>query len=177
MFFLLPKRQISNKGFQMFIDCIVHDLLLAKLSAYVFHYNSLELINSFLSSRKFRTKKSSSCNLITIMVVAQGSFQGPFLYTYTCVIFFYAIVNLINYADNSKANMDLVLSKLEKDVFTFFTSFQNKYMKTNSRKSHLLTKSDNVLHINVGRINSVVASMKNYQVLIIITYLLILFYI
>ena len=37
-------------------DCIVHDLLLAKLSAYGFDYNSLELINSFLSGRKFRTK-------------------------------------------------------------------------------------------------------------------------
>ena len=64
MFFLLPKRQ---KNF-------FHDLLLAKLSAYGFDYNSLELINSFLSSRKFRTKKGFSCSLITIMGVAQGSF-------------------------------------------------------------------------------------------------------
>ena len=30
-------------------DCIVHNLLLAKLSAYGFDYNSLELINGFLS--------------------------------------------------------------------------------------------------------------------------------
>ena len=41
-------------------DCIVHDLLLAKLSAYGFDYSSLKLINSFLSSRKFRTKIGSS---------------------------------------------------------------------------------------------------------------------
>ena len=95
MFFLLPKRQISNEGFQKFFNyIIVHNFLLTKLSAYGFDYNSLELINSFLSSRKFRTKKGSSCSLITIMGVAQGSFCGPFLYTYTCVIFFYAIVNL-----------------------------------------------------------------------------------
>ena len=60
--------------------------------------------------------------------------------------------------------MDFVLSKLEKDAFTNFTSFQNKCLKTNSRKSHLLTRSDNVLYINVGRINSVVASMKNYYI-------------
>ena len=63
--------------------------------------------------------------------------------------------------------MDLVLCKLEKDNFAVFISFQNKYLKTNSRKSHLLTRSNNILHINVCRINSVVASMKNYQVLII----------
>ena len=46
--------------------------------------------------------------------------------------------------------MDLVLSKLEKDSFTVFTLFQNKYWKTNSKKSHLLTISENVLRINVG---------------------------
>ena len=74
MFLLLSNRQIFNKGFQKFFDCIVLDLLLAKLSTYGFDYNSLELINSFLSSRKFRTKKGSSCNLTTIMGVAQGSF-------------------------------------------------------------------------------------------------------
>ena len=74
MFFLLPKRQIFNKGSQKFFNCIIHDLLQAKRSAYGFDYNSLDLINSFLSSRKFRTKKGSLCSLITIMGVAQGSF-------------------------------------------------------------------------------------------------------
>ena len=80
-----------------FFGCIVHDLLLAKLSAYGADYwslNSLKLINSFLSSRNFRTKKGSSSSLITIMGVAQVSFYGPFLYTSTCAIFFYGIVNL-----------------------------------------------------------------------------------
>ena len=46
--------------------------------------------------------------------------------------------------------MDLVLSKLEKDTSTVFTWFQNNYLKANSGKSHLLTTSDNVQHINVG---------------------------
>ena len=45
--------------------------------------------------------------------------------------------------------MDLVLSKLEKDAITVFTSFQDKYLKVNSRKSNLLRRSDNVLYINV----------------------------
>ena len=46
--------------------------------------------------------------------------------------------------------MDLVLSKLEKDTSTVFTWLQNNYLKANSGKSHLLTTSDNVQHINVG---------------------------
>ena len=37
-------------------DCLVHDLLIAKLNAYGFDYNALSLINSYLSDRKQRTK-------------------------------------------------------------------------------------------------------------------------
>ena len=44
-------------------DCIVHDLLLAKLSAYGFDYNSLKLVNSFLSGRKLTTKIDSSYSI------------------------------------------------------------------------------------------------------------------
>ena len=69
--------------------------------------------------------------------------------------------------------MDVVLSKLEKDVFAVLISSQNKYLKTNSRKFHLLTRFDNILHINVGKINSVVATIKNYYVLIITLVLII----
>ena len=47
-------------------DCIVHDLLLAKLSAYGFGYNSLKLINSVLSGKKFRTKIGPLIALISI---------------------------------------------------------------------------------------------------------------
>ena len=37
-------------------DCLVHDLMIAKLHAYGFDYNALCLINSFLSGRRQRTK-------------------------------------------------------------------------------------------------------------------------
>ena len=59
--------------------------------------------------------------------------------------------------------MDLVLSKLEKDTSTVFTWFQNNYLKGNIGKSHLLTTSDNIQHINVGEINSVVAIRYNIR--------------
>ena len=42
--------------------------------------------------------------------------------------------------------MGLVLSKFEED----FTSFQSKYLEANNIKCHLLTRSGNFLHINVG---------------------------
>ena len=37
-------------------DCIFHDLLIAKLFAYGFDYQSLRIMESFLSNRQQRTK-------------------------------------------------------------------------------------------------------------------------
>ena len=33
-------------------DCMLHDLLIAKLAAYSFGYNSLQILQSYLSNRK-----------------------------------------------------------------------------------------------------------------------------
>ena len=86
-------------------DCIVYDLLLAKLSAYGFDYNSLKLINSFLSGRKFRTKIGSSYSpyLDLLVGVPQGSILGPLLFNiYMCDLFpFDYKTNIISYADDS----------------------------------------------------------------------------
>ena len=66
-------------------DCIVYD----------FDHNSLKLINSFLSGRKFRTKLASSYSLYLDLLVGvpQGS-MGSILLIHTCSIFFYATANL-----------------------------------------------------------------------------------
>ena len=45
--------------------------------------------------------------------------------------------------------MNLVLGKLEKDTSAIFEWFQKNYLKATSGKSHLLTTSGNVQHINV----------------------------
>ena len=47
-------------------DCLVRDFLLAKLEAYGFIYESLKLMNSYLTDRKRRI---------------QGSIFGPFLFS------------------------------------------------------------------------------------------------
>ena len=139
-------------------DCIFHELLLAKLSAYGFDYNSQKLINSFLSGRKFKTKICSSYSpyLDLLVGVPQGSILGPLLFNiYMCDLFLCDYeTNIIDYTDDTtlyvcESNMDLVLSKLEKDTSTVFTWFQNNYLKANSGKSHLLTTSNNIQHINV----------------------------
>ena len=137
--------------------CIVHDLLLAKLSACSSDYRSLKLINNFLSGRKFREKIGSSHSpyLDLLVSVPQGSTLGTLLFNiYMWNLFLCDCESNINYAGDTtryayKVNIDLVLSKLEKGTFSFYMVSDN-HLKANSRKSHLLTISDNVMHINVG---------------------------
>ena len=132
-------------------DCIVRDRLLARLSTYDFDYNSIKLVNGFLSGRKFRMKTcfSYSSYFDLLVGVPQRSLKDQSIF-FLCD----CESNIINHVDDTtlyacELNMDLVLSKLEKDTSTVFTWIQNNYLKTNIGKSHLLTTSDNVWHINV----------------------------
>ena len=63
-------------------DCLVHDFLLANLEAYGFSYESLKLINSYLTDREHRTKINSSysSSLDLLIGVPQGSILGPLLF-------------------------------------------------------------------------------------------------
>ena len=72
-------------------DCILHDLLIAKLAAYGFDYQSLGIMGSFLSNRQQRTKINNAFSRYSEIIygVPQGSILGPFLFNiYICDIFF-----------------------------------------------------------------------------------------
>ena len=72
-------------------DCILHDLLIAKLTAYGFDYQSLRIMESFLSNRQQRTKINNAFSRYSEIIygVPQGSILGPLLFNiYICDIFF-----------------------------------------------------------------------------------------
>ena len=86
-------------------DCLVHDFLIVELEAYGFTYESLKLINSYLTDRKHRTKINSSYSsfLDLLIEVPQGSILRPLLfYIHISDLFlFLDDDNVASYADDA----------------------------------------------------------------------------
>ena len=86
-------------------DCLNHELIIAKLEAYGFDYVSLNVILSYLTGRKHRTKINNCFSeWADIMLgVPQGSILGPLLFNiYINDIFYFVREDRItNYADDT----------------------------------------------------------------------------
>ena len=132
-------------------DGILHDLLIAKFATYGFDYQSLRIIESFLSNRQQRTKINNSLSRYSeiIHVVPQWSILDPLLFNiYICDIFFDIIeCDIASYADdntpyNFDFNLDNVISNLEKSTNSLLNWFRENHMKANADKCHLLVSSD-----------------------------------
>ena len=63
-------------------DCIPHDLLIAKLHAYGFSFETLTFLNSYLRNHKQCVKINNICSdfLKILSGVPQGSILGPILF-------------------------------------------------------------------------------------------------
>ena len=71
-------------------DCIPHNLLIAKLSAYGFDRKSLPFISAHLKSRKQKTRIGSAFSdyLNILFGAPQGSILGPIYLSLSCLICF-----------------------------------------------------------------------------------------
>ena len=114
-------------------DCILHDFLIAKLAAYGFDYQSLRIMESFLSNKQQRTKINNAFSRYSEIRhgVPQGSILGPLLFNiYICDIFFDKIeCDIASYADDNTPynfgfNLDNVINDLEKSTNSLLNWFR-----------------------------------------------------
>ena len=112
-------------------DCVLHDLLTAKLAAYSVDENLLMYIYSYLSNRKqcVRMNNVHSRFQYTISGVPQGSIVGPTLFNCFFNGFFYFSdkVSVHNFADDNSLsafesnikNLNIVLESESKKAICF----------------------------------------------------------
>ena len=127
-------------------DCLLHEILIAKLHAYGFSLNALKLVHSYLTNRKQRTKlntRYSSWEEI-LVGVPEGSTLAPLLcVTFLCDFFFKMNkAKFASYADDntpytSGQNIGDVVRTLENDSVRLFKWFSNNQMTANKDKCHL----------------------------------------
>ena len=132
-----------------FFDCLANDFLPARLEAYGFTYQSLKLINRYITDRKYRTEITSSYSsfLDLLIEVTQGSIHGPLLFNIfiSGLFLFLDDNNVPIYADDAtpyamKENTLKVLKEIEDKVAFVFNWFSANYFQTHPKKSHFLFK-------------------------------------
>ena len=132
-------------------DCIVHDLLIAKLNAYGFGYEALTFIYNYLSDRKQSVRVNTTCSSWKDILygVPQGSILGVLLFNININDFFLFCEhsNITNYADDTKTyafnnDVNLMIEQLENYLGILSEWFKNNYMKLNSDKCKLLTNNE-----------------------------------
>ena len=138
-------------------DCILHDLIIAKLADDGFDTNTLKLIHNYLSNRKQRVKVNSAYSIWKDIFygVPQGSILGPLLFDIHLCDLFYFLENtdIASYADDNtfysaQKNRETVINTIETSSQVLLIGLVTIFLKANSGKSHLLISGTETTHAN-----------------------------
>ena len=142
-------------------DTINHELLIAKLHAYGFNKESLELILDYLSNRWQRTKISNNFSSWAELLqgVPQGRVLGQLLFNiYINNLFFLTeCTDVYNFEDDTTffacdSDLKHLMEILEHDTKLAIEWFEINYMKLNEGKCHLVVAGHRyeTLWANIG---------------------------
>ena len=142
-------------------DCLPHDLLISKLSAYGVDFNSLCLIHSYLSNRFHRVRLGGIFSdwLCAKLGVPQGSVLGPIFFNIFLNDMFFVIQNALvcNFADDnslyaSAKCQDEVVCILQREIVYVLEWFKYNSMVANPAKFQLmfLGRDINPISIKIG---------------------------
>ena len=124
-------------------DCVPHDLLIAKMHAYGFDYDTLILFLSYLKNRKQGAKVNNSISPLLTMIsgVPQGSILGPILFNLFIndLVLFMNNSDLLNYADDNtisawENSLEELIQTLKSESETAIKWFQDNEMIVNPDK-------------------------------------------
>ena len=155
-------------------DTINHDLMLAKLKAYGFSTNVLNLLHSYLKNRKQKVQINNKFSLVKNVIagVPQGSIDGPLLFSQFIndLVFFIQNSALSNYADDNLfvigKNKEDIKSLLLLDFEIMNNWFCENFMILDPEKSHYMCLEKNIDDSEVLNFdNLIIKSIKEVEIL------------
>ena len=158
-------------------DCILHDLIIAKLAAYGIDNTALKLIFSYLRNRKqwVRINNTYSNFENIISGVPQGSIVGPLLFNFSIndLLFFIESPSIHNLADDNTLStwgntISDLINKLETDSNIVIEWFKMNKMIVNPDKFQAIVlnkKRSDLTNTNFQVDNQVIKSVSFVQLL------------